>query len=490
MSVSTPPLISVPFADSGAKNLIPIASASPLASYTDGFPAVTMTDPDAGGVPPSGEDFNGIFNIITQHLLYINSGGKYRFNADQATAIGGYPLGFVVQSNDGGSEYVSLIGANTYDPNTPTNVGPYWAPYAGAASMDGHYLIDTGGANAYSVAQFPPRAVNTNGNEVVFKAKVNNTGASTLSTGGATVALRRTDDTAVQAGDILAGSIYSAVYDGATGHYVLTTPVTSQFSPAVLQTSASPTINLQLAANGSNTHVTITANILSVYNGSDGYVQLNMVNELLDAEDFGVGGLDTGVLDVSTWYYVYIIYDPVSKSTSSLCSLSATAPTLPGDYSFYKRVGSFCTDATANKYPLAFIQRGNKTSYAVTTGSNVTGTRIMASTTGAVGSTTVPTWVAIPVAAFVPSTATAIKIAAHRDSSSGHTLVAPNNSYGSRDSTTNTPPIKLESSSTGMSLIDTFLLESSDIYWATEAVGTVASMTISQVRCLGWEDSV
>ena len=468
MSVSTPPLISVPFADSGAKNLIPIASASPLASYTDGFPVVTMTDPDAGGVPPSGEDFNGIFNIITQHLLYINSGGKYRFNADQATAIGGYPLGFVVQSNDGGSEYVSLIGANTYDPNTPTNVGPYWAPYAGAASMDGHYAIDTGAANAYVVAQSPARSANTKGNLVTFKAAHTNTGASTINTGGGVVDLRRNDGTALQAADIVAGGVYVAVYDSATGHYYIASPVPSQYAPPSYQTSLGSTKNLRSYATGNNASVPVSADLISLGNGIGGYLTFTSVSEVIDSSASGVNGLDIGVLDVSTWYYTYLIYDEATATMSALCSLSPTSPTLPGTYSFFRRVGAFFTDATANKYPLAFVQRGAE--FQQVTGLNPSTYRIMSSGAHA--------WpYAVSLASFIPPTAVAVRVYVEMSGTCNTGVGANSSDYTG-----------FYAGGTGMSIRTSvhFLVESDNIYY----YGSGNDYRNSRLDLLGWTDSI
>ena len=69
MSLTKPDKITLPFAASGNKNVIPVASQIGItggaASYTDGFPPLTMTPVAAGGIPPSGKDMNGVIYTIS-----------------------------------------------------------------------------------------------------------------------------------------------------------------------------------------------------------------------------------------------------------------------------------------------------------------------------------------------------------------------------------------------------------------------------------------
>jgi hypothetical protein len=119
------------------KNTLPNLNATPtngLADFTLGFPPVTGTDPGAGGVPPYAGDFNGILNFVDQHLHFLAGGGRYRFDATFAASIGGYPIGYVLQSDDGLSEYVSATAANTTNFNTtPSSIGVNWLAYSGDA---------------------------------------------------------------------------------------------------------------------------------------------------------------------------------------------------------------------------------------------------------------------------------------------------------------------------------------------------------------------
>lgn len=92
MPISTPNQITVPFATSGLKNAIP-AAANPVtgnAGYDAGFPATNMTPKEAGGIPPFGQDFNGILFDITTALQFIEAGGVFPYSSSFATTAGGF----------------------------------------------------------------------------------------------------------------------------------------------------------------------------------------------------------------------------------------------------------------------------------------------------------------------------------------------------------------------------------------------------------------
>lgn len=127
MSISEPGKIITPWAESGLKNEIPPASnnTSGRAGFDQGFPPVTMTPPEVGGLPPQGQDFNGILFSVTSILRYMQAGGVPSFDAALSAAIGGYPKGSMVISDDGSTLWQSQVTSNTNNPNTtPTG----WKP--------------------------------------------------------------------------------------------------------------------------------------------------------------------------------------------------------------------------------------------------------------------------------------------------------------------------------------------------------------------------
>lgn len=118
-------------ADPGTINAIPPTTATPgAASFDKGFPVATMTNPASGGVPPFGQDFNGIFEQITDVLTFLNLGQAFPFSSAVATDISGYPPGAVVQSSrtdfPGTGFWLNITAGNTTDPDGGSAAG--WVP--------------------------------------------------------------------------------------------------------------------------------------------------------------------------------------------------------------------------------------------------------------------------------------------------------------------------------------------------------------------------
>ena len=159
-----PTNLQVPFASSGLKDAIPVApGVGPQASYTEGFPPVTMQAVASGGQPPKGRDFNGLFFDITTHTLWVGAGGQYLFDSALSTAMGGYPKGMVLQDNANTSSYVSAINNNTTDFNTtPAAIGVSWLPYSGQASSS-ISVATVGGTTALNAIQAAARMITVSG---------------------------------------------------------------------------------------------------------------------------------------------------------------------------------------------------------------------------------------------------------------------------------------------------------------------------------------
>ena len=130
--MENPKLIPVPFAKNGDKNTIPEKFNSTLeankATWETGFARITMIPAPAGGMPPLGQDFNGILYDISDNLVYASKGGKYKFSEEYAATIGGYPKGAILQSDDETKEYQSLLDNNEVNFNTASSddVGKSW----------------------------------------------------------------------------------------------------------------------------------------------------------------------------------------------------------------------------------------------------------------------------------------------------------------------------------------------------------------------------
>lgn len=76
-----PNKIPLPFAASGDKNTIPEnTETTGLASWREGFPAITSAPFSEGGVAPKRADFNGIFNALSLATLWQQQGGVYAYD--------------------------------------------------------------------------------------------------------------------------------------------------------------------------------------------------------------------------------------------------------------------------------------------------------------------------------------------------------------------------------------------------------------------------
>ncbi|AOA58341.1 tail fiber protein [Acinetobacter larvae] len=130
--MKNPALIAVPFASNGMKNKINIARENGQdpedATWSQGFPRITMTAIEDGGLPPKGLDFNGVFYELSDNAAFLAKGGRYKFDANFVEQIGGYNKGAILQSDDGMVEFLCLIDGNKSNPNKNPEG---WKVYAG-----------------------------------------------------------------------------------------------------------------------------------------------------------------------------------------------------------------------------------------------------------------------------------------------------------------------------------------------------------------------
>jgi hypothetical protein len=132
---SIPTKIVLPFANgAGAGFIRPVPVPSQIgiqggaASFTDGFPPDTFLPIGAGGVPPWGEDVNGILNQITAWARWVQAGAPIAYDAAFQAAVGGYPLGALIPSATSAGQYwLSTVDGNTTNPDTG---GAGWASVA------------------------------------------------------------------------------------------------------------------------------------------------------------------------------------------------------------------------------------------------------------------------------------------------------------------------------------------------------------------------
>ncbi len=77
----------------------------------------------------------------------------------------------------------------------------------------------------------------------------------------------------------------------------------------------------------------------------------------------GNGGLDTGAIAATTWYAVYLIKRPDTQLVDVLYSTNGTTPTLPANYTLYRRIGWILTNGSSQF--VSFQQRGRQFLWSV-----------------------------------------------------------------------------------------------------------------------------
>lgn len=246
--------------------------------------------------------------------------------------------------------------------------------------------------------------------------------------------------------------------------------------------------NLKVSANGSSPVVAITADELTLKAADGTYVTISAVSVTASFAIAGYGGPNLGGLDVgapnsqtsATWYAVYMAWNKTTNERIGLFSLNGSAPTLPAGFTHYALVSYCRPDSTANKYPLNYIQVGNRGQWRV--GGNIAATLIMAQGVQGVSNGAGTTYVAISASPFIPPNACAISCTLHNTNGGTGAIAAPSGAYGGYESLTNLPPLSATGPSgvsLNMNVSAVMVLESTNIYYAS-------SSNTGALCCNGW----
>jgi hypothetical protein len=177
-SSSAPTKFPIPWANAAQSQFIrniPVASQIGIqdgaASLTDGFVPDNFTQLAAGGIPPFGQDFNGILKQMTQWLQWTQAGGAVPYDAAFSSAIGGYPGNALVESAIvPGRLWLSTMENNTNNPDeypftgwvTPPGMLPPGTPFPSFQSVVlPNCVLANGGTigNAGSGGTSPPNVL-------------------------------------------------------------------------------------------------------------------------------------------------------------------------------------------------------------------------------------------------------------------------------------------------------------------------------------------
>lgn len=200
-------------------------------------------------------------------------------------------------------------------------------------------LLTTGTLPDYVLTPSPAQPALYDGLTFTLTPHATNTGNSTLNVSGlGAKAVRTIDGEGLPAGTLVANNPVILCYVSALDAFVLTQNAYRQ-----------PGVYGCLPTWATNTTLTIAPGSAKDYD--DATRQLVVPSTLtVDLGAVGANGRDysTGVVN-STQHYLWVVYNPTTKTSAGLISQSATAPTMPSGFTQKARLPiSFKTDASGN----------------------------------------------------------------------------------------------------------------------------------------------
>lgn len=180
--------------------------------------------------------------------------------------------------------------------------------------------VESGSGNAYVVTMPNTRTANAAGDEVVFKATHQNSGASTLQVDSiVAVALRRYNGDPLQSGDVLVDAYYVCRYDATNGYFRIVSPAlqtnvgtltyaapsasvglvaVAGSATTVMRSDAAPALDQSIVPTWTGVHTFSAASVFSAGLSSGGQVLNASGTALLPAYSFS-GDPNTGVYNSS-----------------------------------------------------------------------------------------------------------------------------------------------------------------------------------------------
>lgn len=258
-----------------------------------------------------------------------------------------YKLGGVeVQAGDlRASQMVELV----YDTALDSAAGGWWliSPIGNAPTWD-RYATTGGTATAYTATFSPTVTALTNGLRVLVKWNATNTGTATFAPDGLTAkAIRKLNDAALVAGDILQHQISELVYDSTLDHWLITSMVAGSTSVSPVRMGSGLSV-----ARASASTLTVAATELILKNSAGTPLLVSALSVTADLAAAGGGAnvncRESGVSeDPSTWYYLWAISDGTTAAT--LLNKSATTITnFPTGYGYKALLGLCYNNGSSN----------------------------------------------------------------------------------------------------------------------------------------------
>jgi hypothetical protein len=249
---------------------------------------------------------------------------------------------------------------------------------------------------------------------------------------------------------------------GAWNSISLAAPISGGFKGLVIQNNSGTP----------NSQIDLDADAVTVETTSGVAFRLSSIDLTINCAVTGVNGIDAGGLANSTWYYIWVIYNPTTGMTAGLISASATSPTMPSGYTAKARFGANITNGSAQFHRVR--QVGRRAQYVVSASITTAYPPIGAVVASAI-------LVARSVSGVVPPTASILHFFGGGGSNTT-SVVSPNGVTSASSASTNPSPFVAQNSNTA-TLWGSIMLESTDIYAANNS-GNM------QLFAIGWEDNI
>lgn len=284
---------------------------------------------------------SGVFTltpVTANSLLYVN--GSQQLSATANPTNGQFLIGStgsapVLGTLTGTANQVTVTnGAGSITLSTPQNIGTASSPTFAGLTVTGvtaNKIVTTNGSNA--LAPLATAIGVSDGGTGVSTAPSN--GQLLIGNGSGYTVAGLTAGGGVAITNATGSIRVSAIERGYLGGYTMSTA----------GSSATMTIAAGQATDSTNAAVITLGSSIAKTTGSW-------------AVGTGNGCLDTGSITTSTWYHFYAIYRSDTLVVDVLCSLSASAPSLPAGYTHKRRIGAGKTDGSSQW--IAFSQVGDE----------------------------------------------------------------------------------------------------------------------------------
>jgi hypothetical protein len=344
---SPPPKFPIPWAASASGSYvrtIPTASQVGIqngaASLTTGFPPLTFLPISAGGVPPYGQDMNGILKQITQWNQWQNAGGTVSYDGTFSTLAGGYPLNAILAAANSGNFWLNSADANITNPDAG---GAGWLGFSPVYP----YVIDAGSANAGSATlpiTISSLATVTGRPISIKKTSSANTTAYSVALNGYTAFVHHADGTSLNSGDLPGGGIFTVIYDGT--YFQLQSPVVSQ----TLGTAASKNATSAASSYVSSVIGSTTNQHIAIFSDGVGSITDSgwNINQLAPLNSPAFVGSPTSITQVTSDNSTKLATDEFVNN-----AISAATPFPVKGYILFTTSGGIITSVTASSTALA-----------------------------------------------------------------------------------------------------------------------------------------